>query len=533
MNMRFDTPVFVLTSDVDWAPDVCIDDLTREALARGVRPVFFATGPSEALDQRLASHDVEVGWHPNFRPGSTQGLTETEVVQYLQSAFPTARCWRAHGFADSSVISQALRDAGMVYDSNLNLHLQDDIQPLQHTSGLVRFPVFWEDDVHWLRGDAWDIELILEKCLTPGLKIFNVHPAAFALNIPDSAFYQRVREGIPTLSAADIENTRFSGAGTRTFILALLDRLLRLGHKFHTLGDVYAMVQGGTPDPAGRGATIANEEYQRYQQAGASERQAQLRALYNQRDHADPYATSRDVNLRELEIAAFARYLPAGRVLDLGCGNGYTLLALGSNRPDCEMVGVDFAERLIEGAHLLADRMRPAASVRFVHADAIEYVRSLPAASVDAVLTERFLLNLPDVASQRAVIGDIFRVLAPGGRLLMCEGSMEGFRGLNEVRVRAGLDAVEETSADNASAIRFEDAEMETYCRSLGFALVDKVGFRDYFLMSRVLHPLLVAPQPPRFTARINALARHIQTHVPLAPGVGSNIVWVYGKVSG
>jgi len=528
--VNLNSPLFVLTSDVDWAPDHCIEDLAEAASARDIRPVFFATGPSQFLDRAGELGQIEIGIHPNFRSGSTQGGNEAEVISLLCDAFPAARCWRSHSFVDSTPIVQAMRERGMLYDSNLNLHLQDDIQPLTVSSGAIRFPVFWEDDLHWVRGDSWDADDFLGRFLTAGLKILNVHPASFALNIPNDEYYRKIRADIPRLSADEVKRRCFDGPGTRTFVLGLLDRLLKLGHRFHTLEEVYTMSKDASGASELTSGRVSEAEFQQYWQMTASERQIKLRELFNKRSPTHPYATSRDGNLRELEITAIARCVPSGKVLDLGCGNGYTLISIASRRADCQMIGVDFAERLIEGARQLASTAALQSHVDFIAADAIEYVREVPDETVDGVITERFLLNLPDEGSQRAMIAEIFRVVRPGGRFVMCEGSMKGFRALNDLREQVGLPKIEERSSDNASANRFEDREIEAFCAGLGFTQVEKLGFRDYFIVSRVLHPLLVMPQPVTFDARINDLARQVQSAMPFTPDLGSNVVWVFAK---
>jgi hypothetical protein len=42
-----------------------------------------------------------------------------------------------------------------------------------------------------------------------------------------------------------------------------------------------------------------------------------------------------------------------------------------------------------------------------------------------------------------------------------------------------------------------------------------------------VLHPLLAAPESPKFNAKINDLARMIQSYVPFDVGYGGNVLWV------
>jgi ubiquinone/menaquinone biosynthesis C-methylase UbiE len=285
-------------------------------------------------------------------------------------------------------------------------------------------------------------------------------------------------------------------------------------------------------DDHGRTDRLTESEHVAYWHADPKTRQEQLRGLYDNRDAADRYATSRDYNARELEIAAIAAHVPSGDVVDLGCGNGYTLISLAVSRGEVNrFVGVDFSEKLIAGAQTLLGEMAVQHGPKFVCADAIQYVAEMNESSIDCFITERFLLNMPDEKTQRNLIRGVYRVLKPGGRFLMCEGSMEGFRNLNALRRSVGLGEIAETSADNLSAIRFEDAEIEAFVtEGVGFRLLHKLGFATYFVISRVFHPLLIAPETPRFRSKINDLARQVQMGLPFAPGVGSNVVWVLEK---
>lgn len=534
--LEINSPLFVLTSDVDWASEACIADLAQEAAALGIRPVFMATGESRVLDGLAADGRAEIGWHPNFLPGSDHGADVDTVVARMAALFPGATTFRSHSFVDSSPITAAMRARGLTYDSNLCLHLQPNLMPLRHQSGLVRFPVFWEDDVHYTQSDVcWDVERMLPHFLTPGLKILNVHPVNFALNVPDAAGYRSIKSLTKTLDADGLVRHRFSVPGTRTFVLALLKRLREAGHRFYTLAELYGMTAkslflDGTGDVSGRSGVVSDAEFHAYRSGDAQHRQSQLREVYNARNALDRYATSRDYNMRELEIEAIGAHLPDGDILDLGCGNGYTLISLARTHRGSRMVGIDFADSLIAGAKLLAAEETPDNPPSFVCADAIAYVAAQPSGSLDAVITERFLLNMPDVATQHRVIADIHRVLKPGGRFLMCEGSAKGFRALNTLRAGVGLDEIADVSVDNHSAIRFEDDDIEAFLAETGFTLTDKLGLGSYFVISRVLHPLLVAPQAPRFSARINDLARRVQSGLPFSPDIGSNVIWVLEK---
>jgi SAM-dependent methyltransferase len=197
------------------------------------------------------------------------------------------------------------------------------------------------------------------------------------------------------------------------------------------------------------------------------------------------------------------------------------------------MRGIDFSANMIEGAKRIKEQWagRLQCDPEFICDDAIDYIQKVPERSWDAIITERFLLNLPSVRSQHEVIRAIYRALRPGGMLLMCEGSEQGFDRLNQLREQVGLAGIPRNRDANNSARRFHDDEIERFAaEEVGFRLTRKLGYSTYFLIARVLHPLLVQPQEPRFDAKINEVAMRIQQHSPFTPGYGANVLWVFEK---
>jgi ubiquinone/menaquinone biosynthesis C-methylase UbiE len=535
--IELNSPVFVLTSDVDWGKEEWIDDLADIASSFDIKPTFFATHDSASLRKLRADERIHIGVHPNFLPGSSHGDDVNTVIDHVLRWFPETNCFRAHSFVDSTLIALKFREHGMQYDSNLCLYLQENIPALNHASGLMRFPVFWEDDIHMLWNGAWDFDQLEQKFLTPGLKVLNFHPIHVALNTPDDAYYQSVKNQALNQNNEENENLRFSGKGTRTFLLELLERLTELDIRFYALDELYQLLSD-KPDSdefvLGRSGRTTDADYGGYRAASPTERQNILKDHYNKRSPTDIYATSRDYNLRELEIAAIKQCIvQKGCMLDLGCGNGYTLLSLAKELKDFELTGVDFADELVAGAKSLLELNQDSlqSHPEFHCADAVKYIEQVPDHSLDYILTERFLLNMPDESTQHAVVREIYRALSPGGRFIMCEASNNGFRALNELRAKLGLEIILETSADNISALRFDDEAVEKFLiEDLGFDLANKLGVSTYFTISRALHPALIAPLPPRFGAKINSLAKDIQLQLPFDHGIGSNVIWVLDK---
>ena len=231
-------PVFVLTSDTDWASEFAIDRLVDFTTGAGITPTVFVTHQSARLAAAAAKGDVELGIHPNFLPGSSHGADVDAVVAHVLALAPGTKLWRSHAFVDGTHVALKLHQAGIRIDSNLCLYMQQDLVPLEHWVGIRRFPVFWEDDVHWHRGGAWSFAPYREAFFSPGLKVVNVHPFIFTLNIPDDRFYQSVKSNIPTLDAESAAALRWTGPGPADFLAELSAAVEAGGRRWFTLAEL-------------------------------------------------------------------------------------------------------------------------------------------------------------------------------------------------------------------------------------------------------------------------------------------------------
>lgn len=110
---------------------------------------------------------------------------------------------------------------------------------------------------------------------------------------------------------------------------------------------------------------------------------------------------------------------PGERVLDLGCGGGLDLaLAARAVGPSGRAVGIDMAEPMVTRAqNALRQLGYRQAEARLGYAEALP----LPDASIDCVLANGILNLSPD---KSAVLAEIARVLAPGGRLVLAETTL-------------------------------------------------------------------------------------------------------------
>ena len=214
--------------------------------------------------------------------------------------------------------------------------------------------------------------------------------------------------------------------------------------------------------------------------------------------------THPDIWQRWLEIQTIKRILPpGGRVIDIGCGAGVATKQIATLVD--EIVGIDYSEGMIGRAR--SGENLP--NVHFVVANVLE-LSPAEFGMFDVALTVRCLINLPDWDSQQRALSNIASVVKTGGLYFFIEGLHDGRVGLNLLRQSVGLEAMpvvwHNRDFDRAATLDFLDRY---------FTLEREIGFGSYDLIARVVHPLLVTPNPPRYEAKINEIAARVALERP------------------
>jgi SAM-dependent methyltransferase len=193
-----------------------------------------------------------------------------------------------------------------------------------------------------------------------------------------------------------------------------------------------------------------------------------------------------DVFQRELEYDAINALLdPAWRMLEVGCGNGYSTQRFRDRVAHID--AMDVAPAMIERARSTVGETNNS----FIHDDILAPASLAP--PYDAVLCVRVLINLADLAQQLQAIEVMAGLLEPGGTLILAEGFKDGFDALSGLRSEVGLSPVQPAAINFYSSL---DQVMPQIERSFELEKAFHLGAYDY--LTRALYPLVAGEENAR-----------------------------------
>ena len=223
-----------------------------------------------------------------------------------------------------------------------------------------------------------------------------------------------------------------------------------------------------------------------------------------------PEASWGDKHMIALEIETIGKHLKSGkRVLDAGCGNGYSGFLQLKKRHLAHLAGVDICPELVTFAKTAQKKNRADKRSSFQTGD----IRSLPfeSSSFDAVYTTRVLINLPDWAEQKKAISECLRVTKRGGVVIFSEAFMEPYRLLNRLRK---LKALPPLSIHDFNRY-LEKRRMETLLRSLKLKFHVEDFSSIYYLGTRFLRELVTdARAYPGYSNPVNKIFYELEKKI-------------------
>ncbi len=149
-------------------------------------------------------------------------------------------------------------------------------------------------------------------------------------------------------------------------------------------------------------------------------------------------ATTKTSTIKDLEIDALSRAIRksgcvsrGGKVLEVGCGNGYNLTGLSKHFPKVSFTGIDYAPEMIENAKKI-NKASSATRINYQVGDVLRLDKALPL--YDVVFTDRCLINLNSSRLQLDAFDQLIGKVRSGGCLILIENPRENYERLSACR---------------------------------------------------------------------------------------------------
>jgi len=242
----------------------------------------------------------------------------------------------------------------------------------------------------------------------------------------------------------------------------------------------------------------------------------------------DDRVTAFDYNLRNLEIECAKNYISEEtRVLDVGSGPGVACFEYA--KLSNHVVGMDYAQSMVDFAkeELNSKHSKLLGKLDFHRGSALE----LPyeSHSFDVITSHRVLIALLSWESQEKALHEIVRCLKTNGLYVMFEATVEGLKILNHFRKMFNLPIVSEGGNGDYDRLLFQEKQLKD-CMQEHAELITVHSFGMYYFISRILQPLFVAPESPRYDHKLNDIAFEIAKKIPDFENIGHLKGYVWKK---
>lgn len=201
-----------------------------------------------------------------------------------------------------------------------------------------------------------------------------------------------------------------------------------------------------------------------------------------------PSASWSDEHMIHMEIAQLRKYITMGdKVLDVGCNNGYSTVRLAEGN-NISIKGIDYVEELVNEAklRLKEDGLRFGKGSIYFDMGNIMRLDEVDNA-YDKLVVTRVLINLGNWENQCAALKECYRVLKPGGLLLLSEAVLQGWENVNRFRREWGMKDI----AMPVFNQYLDQDKLLAYCGDFfDLELVNDFS-STYYIGTRIVKPLL------------------------------------------
>ncbi len=202
--------------------------------------------------------------------------------------------------------------------------------------------------------------------------------------------------------------------------------------------------------------------------------------------------------IKQFVAAALERRKQTGEtgpatIMDVGCGNGYTLETLSEQFPGHEFLGVEKTDEL---RALAISRFESNSSVDIIAGD-IRDSNLSQGCYADILICQRVVINLLDPSDQKDALRNITEAVKVGGAMLFVECFESSLSRLNEARSEFELEPIPSAYHNLYLEDGFFDVDGVSPHSLSSYGFDQPSNFLStHFYVTRVLHPMMTKGQP-------------------------------------
>jgi hypothetical protein len=234
--------VLAITFDIDWSPDVIVDEIVQPFEQADIPVTLFCTNP-ETDRTRMSSNLTgryhqrhELALHPNF-------IYSTDYVQVfrdLTAQYPGAVGWRSHNGLTGWPIQVSGVDSGLGYEVYCTV-FPSRMQPFKVNKDRLDLYIFTTNfyDSQMMTVDQYDWSLgalnLIDDILDESrIVVAGFHPNIVYYNITSQDMYEQLKPSYHQPNPNHATRRKFE-RGPRTLIRSLLEQVPR--ERFTTIAD--------------------------------------------------------------------------------------------------------------------------------------------------------------------------------------------------------------------------------------------------------------------------------------------------------
>ena len=221
------TNKYVLTFDIDWAPDFAILDCLDILDKAKISATFFTTH-STVMNEEIIRRGHILGIHPNFLNNSSHGNNTYSIIKNCLSYAPNAWCIRTHALVQSSPLLFEIFNNFPQLKLDVSLFMHRSIYSHKCSwdfNGVIfeRLLYNWEDDAEFSNQRFCNPNELFFGDLT----VLDFHPIHVFLNSSNGTEYKKLKDKIAGTALQKINNKtaekfKNDGIGVRNHLDSIL-----------------------------------------------------------------------------------------------------------------------------------------------------------------------------------------------------------------------------------------------------------------------------------------------------------------------